>query len=322
MHMADALLSPEVGLSLWAISAVGVAIAGSKLQQKPTQIVTLMAVLGAFVFSAQMVNFSIPGTGSSGHLGGGLLLAILLGPWASLIVIASVLFVQAFIFADGGILALGSNIFNMGIIPCLLVYTFIYKPLSKYINNRNNLCQFSTSQKILIGVSAVISLQFGAFAVVGQTFLSQISALPFSTFLWFMLPIHLCIGIIEGFITIVLILFIVKHRPDIIDSLNNSVASNKTSFDFSKILIVLFASSLIIGGGLSYFSSENPDGLEWSIAKVIENNKINVTEAKIYQARPKIQEKTVLMPDYVQQKSADTLLPIPVSFTIAIAGVL
>ena len=85
--------------------------------------VPLMGVLGAFVFAAQMVNFAIPGTGSSGHLGGGLLLAILLGPRAAFIVIASVLIVQALFFADGGLLALGCNVFNLGFFPAFVAST-------------------------------------------------------------------------------------------------------------------------------------------------------------------------------------------------------
>ena len=89
-----------------------------------------MGVLGAFVFAAQMINFTIPATGSSGHLGGGLILAILLGPYAAFLVIASVLTVQALFFADGGLLALGCNIFNLGILPAFVAYPFIYRPLA------------------------------------------------------------------------------------------------------------------------------------------------------------------------------------------------
>ena len=91
--------------------------------------VPLMGVLGAFVFAAQMINFTIPGTGSSGHLGGGLLLAILLGSPAAFITIASILTVQALFFADGGLLALGCNIVNMGLFPCFVVYPRLYRPM-------------------------------------------------------------------------------------------------------------------------------------------------------------------------------------------------
>src|SRR5512134_4118717 len=131
MHMADALLSPAVGGTLWAASAGAIAYCSSKVRKElDDRKVPLMGVLGAFLFAAQMVNFSIPGTGSSGHIGGGLLLAILLGPHAAILTIASVLFIQALFFADGGLLALGCNIFNLGIFPAFIAYPFIYKPIA------------------------------------------------------------------------------------------------------------------------------------------------------------------------------------------------
>lgn len=130
MHMADALISPVVGGTMW----LGVAGLAAYSAQKVTksldeQKIPLMGVLGAFVFAAQMINFTIPGTGSSGHLGGGMLLAILLGPYAAFLTIASVLTIQALFFADGGLLALGCNIFNLGFFPCFIAYPLIYKQI-------------------------------------------------------------------------------------------------------------------------------------------------------------------------------------------------
>src|SRR5450830_1915585 len=112
MHMADALISPVVGGTLWAVSAaVTYSCAKKAGTDFPEQKIPLMGVLGAFVFAAQMINFAIPGTGSSGHLGGGMLLSVLLGPQAGFLVMASILTIQALLFADGGLLALGCNIF-------------------------------------------------------------------------------------------------------------------------------------------------------------------------------------------------------------------
>src|SRR5512139_4267208 len=128
MHMADALLSPAVGGTLWVASAGALAHCSAVVRKElDDRKVPLMGVLGAFLFAAQMINFSIPGTGSSGHLGGGLLLAILLGPHAAFLTIASVLVVQAVFFADGGLLALGCNVFNLGFFPAFVAYPFLFR---------------------------------------------------------------------------------------------------------------------------------------------------------------------------------------------------
>jgi cobalt/nickel transport system permease protein len=130
MHMADALVSPAVGATLGAVSGALLIHSSWRLRKElDTGRVPLMGVLGAFVFAAQMINFSIPGTGSSGHLGGGLLLAILLGPQAAYLTIASVLVVQALFFADGGLLALGCNLFNLGFFPAFVAYPLLTRPL-------------------------------------------------------------------------------------------------------------------------------------------------------------------------------------------------
>ena len=132
MHMADALVSPVVGGAMWAVSMGLLGYSAKKVgKEADEKKVPLMGVVGAFIFAAQMINFSIPGTGSSGHLGGGMILAILLGPYASFITIASVLFIQALFFADGGLLALGCNIFNLGFFPAFIAYPLIYRPFVK-----------------------------------------------------------------------------------------------------------------------------------------------------------------------------------------------
>ena len=128
MHMADALLSPTVGTAMWGLTAGAIALSSRKVSRLlDDSRIPLMGVMGAFIFAVQMINFTIPGTGSSGHLGGGLMLAILLGPHAAFLTMASVLIVQALFFADGGLLALGCNIFNLGIFPCFIAYPFIYR---------------------------------------------------------------------------------------------------------------------------------------------------------------------------------------------------
>ena len=169
MHMADALISPAVGGACWIAAAGLTAHSATKLRAEADErSVPLMGVLGAFVFSAQMVNFAIPGTGSSGHLGGGLLLAILLGPHAGFITIASVLLVQSLFFADGGLLALGCNIINIGFFPCFVAYPFVYRKIAGARNRR------------LVAASicaALVGLQLGSLGVVLETALSGVSEL-------------------------------------------------------------------------------------------------------------------------------------------------
>jgi len=129
MHMSDALISPLVGGGMWVVSTGIIAYCSRRLRETMNDaIVPLMGVLGAFVFAAQMINFTIPGTGSSGHLTGGLLLSILLGPHAAFLVMSSIITVQALLFADGGLLALGCNIFNMAFPACFIAYPLHIPP--------------------------------------------------------------------------------------------------------------------------------------------------------------------------------------------------
>ena len=208
MHMADALISPAVGGTMWAATAGLTVYSARKLKENLDEhIVPLMGVLGAFIFAAQMINFTIPATGSSGHLGGGMILAILLGPYAAFLIMASVLTIQALFFADGGLLALGCNIFNLGFFPCFIAYPFIYK---KIVGAQ------PTQGRILLGamVAAILGLQMGAFGVVLETWFSGISELPFSTFVLLMQPIHLGIGIVEGLVTAAVVSFVWKAHPE------------------------------------------------------------------------------------------------------------
>src|SRR5512145_888280 len=132
MHMVDALLSPAVGVTMWGATTGAIAWSSRKLRREGDERkVPLMAVLGAFVFTAQMIKIAIPATGSCGHLGGALLLAILLGPHAAFIGVASVLVVQALFFADGGLLALGCNIVNLGALTAFVAYPLVYRPLAR-----------------------------------------------------------------------------------------------------------------------------------------------------------------------------------------------
>lgn len=290
MHMADALLTPAVGGTLWAATAGTIAWCSRHLRQElDDSRIPLMGVLAAFIFAAQMINFTIPGTGSSGHLGGGMILAILLGPYAGFLAMASVLTVQALFFADGGLLALGCNIFNLGFFPCFIAYPFIYRPM---VGND------PTPRRVFAGasVAAVTGLQLGAFSVVLETFLSGVSALPFGTFALLMQPIHLAIGLVEGVVTAAVITFIGKARPELLADATLAAAAGAASI--RRIVIGLLLATLVIGGILSWFASSHPDGLEWALEKSAG------PEAPVAPASPtrrfldRVQEKTALLPGY------------------------
>jgi cobalt/nickel transport system permease protein len=244
MHMSDALVSPAVGGAMWAVSGLALAFSGRRaaLGSAP-----LTGVLGAFVFAIQMVNFAIPGTGSSGHLGGGLLLAILLGPRAAFLTLASVLAVQALFFADGGLLALGCNLFNMGFIPAFVAFPLLYRPLAARARTAGTL------------LAAAAALMLGAGAVVLETRLSGVSSLPLGTFLAALVPIHLVIGLVEGLATVAVVAFLRRARPELLDP---------TPGTPWRAVALVGALALTTGGGLALAASRYPDGLEWAVARV------------------------------------------------------
>jgi cobalt/nickel transport system permease protein len=259
--MADALISTTVGVTMIAISGTAIAFSLKKVKEEiEEKKVPLMGVMGAFVFSAQMINFTIPGTGSSGHIGGGILLAALLGPYAGLLVITSVLLIQAMLFADGGILAFGCNVFNLGVITCLIAYPLIYKPfIRKELNPK----------RITIGTitAVIVGLQLGSLGVVLETAISGKTELPLYSFLAFMQPIHLIIGTLEGIIVAAVLCFVYKFSPELLEGSKNIRLGIKERY--GKMLWTLFIAAIVMGGLLSIFASKNPDGLEWAIQNII-----------------------------------------------------
>jgi len=291
MHMADALLSPGVGATMWAGSVAAIGYSSKKLKENiDNKTIPLMGVMGAFVFAAQMINFTIPVTGSSGHIGGGMLLAIILGPYAAFLAMASILTVQALFFADGGLLALGCNIWNLGIYPCFLIYPLIYKPIAG---------DGTSARRISIAaiVSVIIALQLGAFSVVLETLLSGKTELPFSTFVLLMQPIHLAIGLVEGIATAGIINYVKNTRPEILEATSLSRPLH-AGISIKNILVAFVVLAIITGGALSWFASTHPDGLEWSIEKVTGKGELEEAAQGIAPTLKQIQEKTAFLPDY------------------------
>ncbi|HWQ88489.1 MAG TPA: energy-coupling factor ABC transporter permease [Desulfitobacteriaceae bacterium] len=289
MHMADALISPLVGGTMWAAAAGVAAYSLRKVQaEMDNRKIPLMGVAGAFIFAAQMINFSIPATGASGHLGGGLILAILLGPYAGFLAMASVLAIQALFFADGGLLAYGCNLLNLGFFTCFLAYPLLYKRIMRK----------GYSAKRILGASmltAIIGLQLGAFGVVLETLFSGKTELPFSTFVLLMQPVHLAIGITEGLVTAAIVTFIWKTRPEILD---RAAAGRQTgNVPLRQVLIGFALAAVLAGAVLSWFASANPDGLEWSMLETAGMTELAAPDG-IHQALAGIQRQTAFLPDY------------------------
>jgi cobalt/nickel transport system permease protein len=303
MHMADALIVPAVAATMYVASSGVAAVSVKKVRlENDVKKIPVMGVMSAFVFATQIINFTIPGTGSSGHFCGGLLLSILLGPYAGFLSMISVLAVQCLIFADGGILALGCNIWNMAFYACFVGYLCIYRPMVK-----NNSKQGRIILASILG--SVISLQLGAFSVTLETLASGITELSFGQFIAMMQPIHLAIGTVEGLITAAVIIFVANARPEL---LHNETTENKVSL--KQILLILSVIVVLIGGGLSLVASSNPDGLEWSIQKVTGNPDIETGSNNVdaVESATKIQEKTAILPDY---SFANNDSPIGTSFS-------
>lgn len=289
MHMADALISPMVGITMLATSSGIGTNAIKKIQKDMDETkIPLMGVMGAFVFAAQMINFAIPGTGSSGHIGGGILLAIILGPYAGFLTMASVLFIQALFFGDGGLLAYGCNVFNLGFVTCFIAYPYIYKRF---------ICKGITSRRIFIAsiLSAVIGLQLGALSVVIETVASGRTELPFGMFLLMMQPIHIVIGVIEGVVTAAVVTFVWTAKPEIIESFGmGELGKDKKT---KKLLVAMIIAAILTGSALSWFASSNPDGLEWAIEKVAGGSELE-TQDKLSERLAEFQSRLAIFPDY------------------------
>ncbi len=297
MHMADALITPAVGGVMMAASAGAIGYSVKKVKEElDDKKVPLMGVMGAFVFAGQMINFTIPATGSSGHIGGGILLAALLGPYAAFLVLSAVIIIQALFFADGGLLALGCNIFNMGFFACFIAYPLIYKLIVK---------KALTPKRITLGaIAAVVAgLQLGAFSVVLQTLVSGITELPFASFVLLMQPIHLAIGVVEGIATAAVINFVYQSNPTLLDGSGRS--DNRVKWSRKKVISVLLIVAVVIGGIFSLFASGYPDGLEWSMEGVAGTAELEAAGAA-YGVASKIQEITSFLPDYGFMNSTDS----------------
>ncbi len=311
MHMADSMIVPAVAGTMYACSAAaaGVSVYKVRKENDPKK-VPVMGVMGAFVFAAQMINFTIPGTGSSGHLCGGMMLSALLGPYAGFLTMIGVLLIQCLLFADGGLLALGCNIWNMAFYGCFIGALLIWKPMMSRGMNKAKIMGASV-------LGCILTLQLGAFSVTLETLASGVSELPFLTFLAAMQPIHLAIGLVEGLITGAVLSFVHEARPELLFCSKSGAEEGR--FSFRQTLGSLAAVAVVIGGLLSLLASSYPDGLEWSMEKVAGTAELEAT-GQVYSTFASIQEATSLLPDYAFRGS-ESLLGTSVSGIVGVAVV-
>ena len=327
MHMADALLSPGTAAVMYAASGAAAGISVHRLKKQDlTEKVPLMAVSAALVFAGQMINYTIPGTGSSGHLCGGMLLSALLGPEAGFLSMITVLLIQCLFFADGGLMALGANVWNMAFYGCFLGYYLIWRPI---VNS--GLFGGDMKKKIALAsvLGCIITLQCGAFSVVLETTASGITELPFGAFAGLMLPIHLAIGLVEGLITTAVLEYVWASRPELLAGVEEK-SEAKTSM--KSVLAVLAAVAVITGGLLSHLASSNPDGLEWALfgnadGGYSENMGLDEEDFGVSSSAAdtagSIQESTSFLPDYAF-KNSDSAMGTTVSGLVGsaiVAGV-
>lgn len=299
MHMADALVAPAVAGTMYACSTAVAAYSVKQVRlDTDTKKVPVMGVMGAFVFAAQMINFTIPGTGSSGHLCGGMLLSAILGPYAGFLTMIGVLFIQCLLFADGGLLALGCNIWNMAFYGCFIGALLIWKPMMKKGISRGKIIAASI-------LGCVLTLQLGAFSVVLETTASGITELPLLAFAAVMQPIHLLIGFVEGLITAAVLVFVHEARPELLFC-SSKEDQDLGRFSFRRTLGILTVAAIVIGGLFSLAASSYPDGLEWSLERLTGSTELEAS-GEIYQTAGSIQEKISLLPDYTFRGSESSL---------------
>ena len=246
MHIPDGFLSIMVDLLLWiaAIIAVGYSLkrVGQDIGERQ---VPLMGVLAAAIFAGQMLNFTVAG-GTSGHLMGAAIATILVGPWAAILVMTSVVAVQALIFQDGGLLVLGANIFNMAVVGVAVSFV-TYHAIRKLAGGRN--------WGIFVGgfIAGWLSVEITALAVAIELALSGTS--PANIAIPAMGGIHALIGIGEGLITLGALTFLYASRPDLV----------KQGEERPKGGTAIWIVGILIAIGLAFvapWASSHPDGLE------------------------------------------------------------
>lgn len=206
MHIPDGFIDPKTAVAAAVLSAGGVGFALRRVRRElPPRKVPLLGLAAAFLFAAQMVNFPVAG-GTSGHLVGGTLVAALLGPSAAIVVVTTVLIVQCFLFQDGGLIALGANIFNMAIVNSVAGY-LIYRMLRRWLAGPRG-CVTA------LAFAAWCATVLAAIACAGQ--LAWSGTIPWAVAFPAMTTVHMLIGLGEGLISAMVFVAVSRARPDLV----------------------------------------------------------------------------------------------------------
>ena len=243
LHIPDGFLSLIIAVIFWVITIITVGIAISKTNKSlGEKQVPLMGIMAAFIFAAQMLNFPVAG-GTSGHFLGGALAAMVLGPWAGILVMTAVIAVQGLLFQDGGLLVMGANIFNMGLLTAMVGFG-----LYRSVIGRSKGVRLAVA-----GVSAWLAVLAAALLTSLELWLSGTSRLQIV--LPAMLGVHVLIGLGEALITVAALAFIEQTRPDLLSE-QAVAAKGGRGWIYAGIGVALFAVLL------SPLASASPDGLE------------------------------------------------------------
>lgn len=262
LHVPDGFLSPAVTAIAWLVAAVAVWLAARRAQARfQERLIPLAGIMAAFIFAAQMINFPIAG-GTSGHLVGAALAAIVLGPWMGILVMTAVIALQALLFQDGGLVAMGANILIMGVVPALGGYG-----LYRAVVNRGRRLKLATA-----GLAAWFSVM--AAALLTALLLGFSGTFSLRIAVPAMLGVHAVIGIGEALITVAALGFIMNSRPQLLQESAAAGGRGWIVAGGAVVLLVIF---------LSPFASSLPDGLEW-VAQ--ENGFLQAARDAPYQIMP------------------------------------
>jgi cobalt/nickel transport system permease protein len=243
LHIPDGFLSLTISIVFWVLTIALIALAVRKTQgQLGERQIPLMGIMAAFIFAAQMLNFPVAG-GTSGHMLGGALAAITLGPWAGMLVMASVVGLQGLLFQDGGLVVMGANIFNMGLLTALIGYG-LYRPVA------------GQSKGVRLAVAAVAAwLSVMAAALVTSLQLGFSGTSPFGVVLPAMLGVHALIGLGEALIIVAALAFMMQTRPELLEA---SEVRGRGGPGWAVTGLILALAVVLF----SPLASADPDGLE------------------------------------------------------------